>query len=58
MTKNVRFIFKVIDDNDILEETVDFTYTYNDKGLPTKATVKTTAAGQPDETAELKFIYQ
>jgi hypothetical protein len=49
---------KHYDDNDLLEQTVEYTYTYDAKGLPTKASVKTTVVGQPAETDELKFIYQ
>ena len=46
------------DDSNELEETVEYTYTYNARNLPKEAVVKYTAAGQPASTTTMLFKYE
>lgn len=49
---------QTFDGQNSLDETVEYTYTYNNQNLPQSATVKTTAAGQGATTTTLTYSYQ
>lgn len=42
----------------VVDETREYTYQYNNQNLPQSATVKTTPAGQPSTTATILYSYQ
>ncbi|MES2890751.1 MAG: hypothetical protein V4725_02030 [Bacteroidota bacterium] len=47
-----------VDENDDVEETLDYTYTYNSLNFPQSAAVKRTVPGQPVENSQLQVSYK
>jgi len=46
------------DENLVLEETMEYTFTYNSRNLPQAGTAKRTVPGSPVENFPLQVIYK